>query len=73
MMKASAAKDFIATSAPTLPEIQILSNQIFSTVIPGLRPISRVVLSVSNALQWLLVGPLPAVRAPPSDVQLLDA
>jgi hypothetical protein len=73
MLKASAPRDFIASSAPILDSALVPLPDSIQITLPGLRPLSQVLANLTSALQWLFAGPPPSVRAPPSDVQLLDA
>ena len=73
MLKALAPRDFIASSSPILDSVLVPLHVAVQTALPGLRPLSQVLANLAAALQLLMAGPPPSVRAPPSDVQLLDA
>ena len=73
MLKASAPRDFIASSVPILDSALIPLHDSVQIALPGLRPLSQVLANLAATIQLLIAGPPPSVRAPPADVQLLDA
>lgn len=72
-LKATAPRDFIASSAPVLDSALVPLSTTLQITVPGLHPLSQVLASLTAAIQILFAGPPPSVRAPPSDVHLLDA
>ena len=73
MLKTSAPRDFIASSVPVLDSALVPLHDAIQVTLPGLRPLSQVLTSLTAALQLLFAGPPLSIRAPPADVQLLDA
>ena len=73
MLKTSAPRDFIASSATVLDSALVPLQDSIEVTLPGLRPLSQVLARLSTIVQLLVAGPPLSVRAPPSDVPLLDA
>ena len=73
MMRASAPRDFLTSSVPILGSTLIPLHDSLQIALSGLRPVSQVLGNLAAVLQLLIAGPVPSVRAPPSDVHLIDA
>lgn len=72
-LKASQPRDFIASSTVVLDSALVPLHRSLQITLPGLRPLSQVFASLASTLQRHFAGPPLSERAPPTDVQLLDA
>ena len=73
MLKGSAPHDLIAGSVPSLENTLQPLHHVGILLMPQVRPVAGFIPNLIEAVQRLFSGPPPSVRAPPADVQLLDA
>ena len=73
LMKAAAPRDLIASFVPTFEDSLQPMHDAGWMALPSPRPFVTFVVSIVEAVRYLLTDPAQSVRAPPSDVHLLAA